>query len=81
MEEVTMSICIHSRGIKADILVPLEISANELIIGLNEAFSLGMDTTDMSKCFLRTESPIALLKGNTLLKDFGLRNGTIINCF
>lgn len=80
MENVTMSLCIHSRGIKVDILVPLDISANELIIGLNEGFGLGMDTTDMSKCFLRTESPIALVKGNKLLKEFGLRNGTIINC-
>ena len=75
-----MSLCIFSRNIKLDISVPLEISANELIIGLNEGFGLGMDTSDISKCFLRTESPIALIKGNKSLKDFGLRNGTIINC-
>ena len=80
LEEVTMSLCIFSRNIKLDISVPLEISANELIIGLNEGFGLGMDTSDISKCFLRTESPIALIKGNKSLKEFGLRNGTIINC-
>ena len=81
MDEVTMTICIHSRGVKADILVPLDISANELIIGVNEGFGLGMDITDMSKCFLRTENPIALVKGNKILREFGLRNGTVINCF
>ena len=38
-----------------------------------------MDTSDLSRCFLRTENPIALLKGNRTLEEFGLRDGTVIH--
>lgn len=69
----------HSSNEKIDVEVPLDITANELIISLNEGFALGMDTSDISKCFLRTENPIALLKGNRTLAEYELRNGTIIN--
>ena len=61
------------------VAVPLNITANEAIIGLNQAFGLGMDTSDLSRCFLRTENPIALLKGNRTLEEFGLRDGTVIH--
>jgi uncharacterized ubiquitin-like protein YukD len=57
----------------------LNITANELVIGLNKAFKLGIDVTDIKQCYLRTENPIALVKGNKTLADFKLRNGTIIN--
>ena len=64
---------------KIDLEIPLNISANELLLGLNTAFSLGIDTTDMSQCYLKTENPIRLLKGNKTLKEYKLRNGTVIN--
>ena len=64
---------------RTDVDLPLNITANEAIIGLNQAFGLGMDTSDLSRCFLRTENPIALLKGNRTLEEFGLRDGTVIH--
>ena len=69
----------HSEGKRTDVDLPLNITANEAIIGLNQAFGLGMDTSDLSRCFLRTENPIALLKGNRTLEEFGLRDGTVIH--
>ena len=66
-------------GKRTDVDLPLNITANEAIIGLNQAFGLGMDTSDLSRCFLRTENPIALLKGNRTLEEFGLRDGTVIH--
>lgn len=62
-----------------DVEVPLNISANDLIRGLNEAFDLKIDTMDVKQCFLKAERPFALLRGNRLLSDFGVRPGTIIN--
>lgn len=62
-----------------DIEIPLDISANELVIALNTAYELGIDITDIKNCYLKAENPIALLKGNRMLSDFGIRNGTIIN--
>ncbi len=70
---------LHRENRKIDIDIPLDISANELIIGLNSAYDLGMDISDLSKCCLKTENPIAFLRGNKKLAEYGLRNGTVIN--
>lgn len=63
-----------------DIEVPLEITANELLLSLNQGLQLGLNLTDVSQCYLTTENPIALLKGDVLLEEFGIHDGTKI-CF
>ncbi len=67
------------RNFSVDLEVPLNISANELVIALNTAYDLGIDTQDIKNCYLKAENPIALLKGNKTLSEFGLRNGSVIN--
>ena len=62
-----------------DIEVPLNITANELVVGLNEALSLNINTSDLKDSFLKAENPLVLLKGNRTLDELGVRNGTIIN--
>lgn len=64
---------------KIDVDIPLDITANELIIALTKAFDLNIDIGDLSGCYLKTENPIAFLRGNKTLTEYGLRNGTIIN--
>lgn len=70
---------IVNRNFTADLEVPLDISANDLVNALNTAYALGIDTSDIKNCYLKAENPIALLKGNKTLAEFGLRNGSIIN--
>ncbi len=67
------------KNITADIEVPLNISANEFVVALNSAYDLGIDTTNIKNCYLKAENPIALLRGNKSLMEFGLRNGSVIN--
>lgn len=62
-----------------DLDIPLDITANELLVGLNTAYNLGIDTTDIKKCYLKAENPIVLIKGNKTLAQFGIRNGSIIS--
>lgn len=62
-----------------DLEIPTDITARDLIIGLNEAYKLEIDITNVKECFLRCENPIALVKGNKLISEFGLRTGSIIN--
>ena len=81
MKKITIVLYFHVDKKKIDVSVPDNISANELVIGLNEAYKLEIDTEDLSKCFLRAENPIALLKGNKKLSEYGLRNGSIIHIF
>jgi len=69
---------IAKRGVSADLEVPLSISAYDLVIGLNSAYDLGIDTSDVKNCYLKSENPIALLRGNKTLEEFGVRTGTII---
>ncbi len=70
---------IHKRNFTVDLEVPLNISANDLVNALNVAYELGIDTTDIKNCYLKAESPIALLKGDKTLAEFGIRNGSVIN--
>lgn len=70
---------IHKRNISVDLEIPLNISANELVSALNVAYDLNIDTSDIKNCYLKAENPIALLRGNKTLAEFGLRNGSIIN--
>lgn len=70
---------IVKRQFTVDIEVPLNITANELVFALNTAYELGIDTTNIKNCFLKAENPIALLRGNKTLGEYGIRNGSIIN--
>lgn len=78
-ETIVIVFNIVSRQQQYDLEVPLNISARELMIGLNQAFDLGVDTSDVKKCYLKIENPIVLLRGNKLLRDYGIRNGSVIN--
>lgn len=81
MEKETAVIIFNiiQREFSVDLEVPLEITANELVLALNTAYDLGIDTTDIKNCYLKSENPIALLRGNKTLKEFGIRNGSIVN--
>ena len=70
---------IIKRNFTVDLEVPLDISANELVVALNTAYELGIDTTDIKNCYLKAENPVAFLRGNKKLSEFGLRNGSIVN--
>lgn len=80
MENKIVIIFNHAaRKERIDLEVPVDISANDLVLALNSAYDLGIDTSDVKKCYLKAENPIALLRGNKSLSAYGLRNGTIIN--
>ena len=70
---------IVGKNTSVDLEVPLDISANELVNALNTAYELGIDTTDIKNCYLKAEKPVALLRGNKTLREFGIRSGSIIN--
>lgn len=65
-------------GLEVELEIPLDITANDLSLSLNNAYSLGMDTDNIFSCYLVAENPIAFLRGNKTLEEFGIRNGSII---
>lgn len=78
-ETVIIIFNIVKRNFTTDLEIPLDISANELVVALNAAYELNIDTSDIKNCYLKDENPIALLRGDKTLAEFGLRNGSIIN--
>ena len=66
------------RKISVDLEIPLYITANDFVVALNSAYELNIDTTDIKNCYLKAENPIALLRGNKTLAEFGIRDGSII---
>lgn len=77
-ETVTVVFNMTKRNTVKDIEIPLYITANELVVALNEAYDLKIDTSNVKNCYLKAEKPIALLRGNKTLAEFGVRNGTVI---
>lgn len=77
-DKVIITVNFIKQNISHDLEVPLDISANELCFAL---FELYLSSTEESfeHYYLRTERPIALLKGDSTLREFEIRNGSIIN--
>ncbi len=68
----------NDTGEVMDLEIPINISITELIFGLNIGLNLGIDMNNPAKCFLRSENPIALLKGEGLVEDYKLHDGSKI---
>ena len=78
-DRITVVLNIAKKHFSADIEVPLNITVNEFIVGLNPAYDIGIDVANVKDCYLKAENPMALLKGNRFLSEFGIYDGTIIN--
>lgn len=63
---------------EVDLDIPVSITAQELIVAVNEVYDLGIDTMDVQSCHLQAENPIALVRGNKTLSEFGFHDGTIV---
>ncbi|MBR2401427.1 MAG: hypothetical protein IKB01_01475 [Lachnospiraceae bacterium] len=77
-ETAIVEFCNINKGSRVEIEVPLDITANDLVLALNEAYQLGMNVEDIFSCYLVAENPICFLRGNKTLKTMGIRNGSLI---
>ncbi len=77
-EKVIVTFMSYKKKIKADIEVPTDITTIELLKALNYAYDLGVDTSDIKQCFIKMENPIALMRGNKLVSEYNIRNGSVI---
>lgn len=79
-KKIVLSFTDRIRDIEEDIEVPSDLTGEELLHALNQGFGLGLLQEELQRCFLKAENPIALLKGNRTLEEYGLRNGSRIRC-
>lgn len=61
-----------------DLEIPKNLTANELIYGLNDSFNLGINMDKPLQCYLRADYPKALIRGEKTLEELGIRDGTTI---
>ncbi len=77
-DKVIITVNLIKQGIMHDLEVPLDISANELCEALFHQY-LPEHEEDVEQFYLRSERPIALLRGERTLREYGIRDGSIIN--
>ncbi|MCD8299916.1 MAG: EsaB/YukD family protein [Clostridiales bacterium] len=77
-EKAVVTFIREDNGLAAELEIPTDITANDLIMALNEVFDLGMDVDNIFRCCFAAEHPVAFLHGNRILSDLGVRDGTVI---
>ena len=56
-EKAVVEFISQDKKIHVDLEIPLGITANDLVLALNEAYDLGIDTDDIFNCYLAAENP------------------------
>ena len=77
-EKIIVDFVNEVNGDEFDIEIPLDITANELIYGLNKGLNLGLRMNEPLDSLFRSENPVALLRGDTVLSDYRLHQGSKI---
>lgn len=65
-------------GSERDLDIPLDISLHDFISALSSIYGMKLEEERMGRRHLSVENPVVLLKGNHLLRAYGLRDGSII---
>lgn len=78
VNSAVITVKIIKSGTSHDIEVPLDISASELCEAIFSTY-LPEKGTDAQKYYLKSERPVALLRGEKTLREYGIRDGSVIN--
>lgn len=62
-----------------DLEIPLDISAAALILALRQTFQSARAAGEPKDSYLKCENPLALLHGSRTLREWGVRDGTILH--
>lgn len=77
-DKAIITVNLIKQNVTHDLEVPLDISANELCEALFRQYLPGHEQ-DVGQFYLRSERPIALLRGERTLREYGIRDGSMIN--
>ena len=57
-QNIIIQLRLKKQNREFDVSVPIDLTANELIMALNEAFPLNIDSGDISQSYLQTENQL-----------------------
>lgn len=75
-EKAVMIVNVPSKGIREDLEIPLNISANDLILAFSGLYGFPVNPDNIFSYYLKADNPKALLRGEKMLSEYGLRTGT-----
>jgi len=78
MDKAIITLKIQNTNEEYELEIPTNITVKELCNGLNVGLRLEERNIDISNYYIKTFNPLSFIKGRDVLKDYGIRNGTII---
>ena len=78
MDKAIITLKIQNTNEEYELEIPINITVKELCNALNRALRLEERNIDISNYYIKTFNPLSFIKGRDILKDYGIRNGTII---
>lgn len=78
MDKAIITLKIQNTNEEYELEIPINITVKELCNALNRGLRLEERNIDISNYYIKTFNPLSFIKGRDILKDYGIRNGTII---
>ena len=78
MDKAIITLKIQNTNEEYELEIPTNITVKELCNALNVGLRLEERNIDISNYYIKTFNPLSFIKGRDVLKDYGIRNGTII---
>lgn len=78
MEKAIVTLKIQNTDEEYELEIPIDITVKELCNALNIGLKLRERNINISNYYIKTFNPLSFIKGRDILKDYGIRNGTII---
>lgn len=78
MDKAIITLKIQNTNEEYELEIPTNITVKELCNALNVGLRLEERNIDISNYYIKTFNPLSFIKGRDILKDYGIRNGTII---
>ena len=77
MDRGIVIVTIDKTNMEFEVEIPLNITVREIYMALTKAFNI-KDNKNLTGYYIKTENPTCFLKGNDVLKDYGITSGSKI---
>ena len=77
MDRGIVIVTIDKTNKEFEVEIPLNITVREIYMALIKAFNI-KDNKNLTGYYIKTENPTCFLKGNDVLKDYGITSGSKI---
>lgn len=77
MDRGIVIVTIDKTNMEFEVEIPLNITVREIYMALIKAFNI-KDNKNLTGYYIKTENPTCFLRGNDVLKDYGITSGSKI---